>query len=135
MTRIFTDDSEVKDQPSMVAILVFRGNITMLLPFGTRYSQDKSTHRRTSQKNVKEKIRHQDLPVLENFWPTKHTNDTKSDIRCRRIGDFIHGKATLFFNFESFRCLPAAAGVSWGPNALASPSASCESREKPIQLL
>jgi hypothetical protein len=55
------------------------------------------------------------LPVLENFWPTKHTNDTKGDIRRRRIGDFIHGQAASYFLFlisSRFAACPPWRGVS-----------------------
>ena len=38
----FTDDPEFKISGRSMAILVFRGNVTMLLPFGACYPQDKS---------------------------------------------------------------------------------------------
>jgi hypothetical protein len=38
----FTDDPEFKISGQLVAIPVFRENVTMLLPFGACYPQDKS---------------------------------------------------------------------------------------------
>jgi hypothetical protein len=59
MTRIsrMIQGSEIGRQ--LLAILVFRGNVTMLLPFGARYPREKPAPLADMQKNVKEKTRHQ----------------------------------------------------------------------------
>jgi hypothetical protein len=59
----------------LVAILIFRGNVTMLLPFGASYPQDKSApDARMQKKRQRKDARSAHLPVVANFWPTKHTN-------------------------------------------------------------
>jgi hypothetical protein len=47
-------NSEISRQ--LVAILVFSENVTMLLPFGGRYPQDKVTRRQTSKKQRKDAL-------------------------------------------------------------------------------
>ena len=54
----------------LMASLVFRGNVTALLPFGARYPQDKSAPgRRTRKKRHRKDARSAHVPVLENFGP------------------------------------------------------------------
>jgi hypothetical protein len=65
--------------PQLVAILVFRGNVTMLLPFGARYPQDKSVRAADMPKTSTQGAPSVPLPVLENFWPAKHTNNMNDE--------------------------------------------------------
>jgi hypothetical protein len=73
----FTDDSEVRDQPSTGGNSRFLRNVTTLLPFWRTLSRGKvrpaGGH---AKKRQRKDAASAALPVLENFWPTKHTNDT-----------------------------------------------------------
>jgi hypothetical protein len=71
MTRTSRMIQRSKISRQLLEILVFRGNVTILLPFGALYPQEKSAPPADRAKKLKEKMHDPaHLPVLENFWPT-----------------------------------------------------------------
>ena len=71
MTRIFTDDSEVKDQPSIGGNSRFPRKCNNAVTFWHTLSTGKVRPVGGRAKKLKEKMHDPaHLPVLENFWPT-----------------------------------------------------------------
>jgi hypothetical protein len=66
----FTDNSEISRQ--LVAILVFLGNVTMLLPFGARYPQDKSAPQANMPKTSK-KMHDQRTCLFQGIFGPRNT--------------------------------------------------------------
>jgi hypothetical protein len=61
----------------LVAILLFGGNVTILLPFGASYPQDKVALPANMPKTSKKRCTVSALACSRKSWPTKPTNDTK----------------------------------------------------------
>ena len=118
----------------LMASLVFRRKCNMLLPFAARYPREKSAPAADMPKTSKKRCTIRALACSREFWFTKHRMIRNEASAAGRSETSSRDRRPIFFLISRrFRCLPAAAGVGWGPMLSRVPALLAKA-EKPIRI-
>jgi len=131
----FTDESEVRHQPSIGGNSGFSRKRNNAVTFWHTLSTGQVRPAGGDAKNVKEKMIIRALACSRQFFGPRNTRMIRNEPSVAGGSETSSTDRRPFFLISSRFAACRRGGVSWGPNALASPGASCESRGKPIQLL